>query len=218
MKQQRKAFTLIELLVVVSIISILAAILFPVFARARENARRSSCMSNEKQIGLGLLQYTQDYDDRLPIYHADKDVWTNHVQPYIKSWQLFRCPSSPTAKRNIASKTPGHFYQTNYALNGYSGCGLYTSTGRMLSSYDTPSVTWMLVELGHPTYYYSDGYGFAYSTLCGTGTSTPDGYSNFMEPHLEGQNIAYLDGHVKWRKSGEDTTGQNWKASPSFFP
>lgn len=74
-KSTGKGFTLIELLVVIAIIAILAAILFPVFARARENARRSSCMSNMKQIGLGLMQYTQDYDEKLPTcnFHSDGD-------------------------------------------------------------------------------------------------------------------------------------------------
>ena len=91
MKSNRKTgFTLIELLVVIAIIAILAAILFPVFARARENARRSSCMSNMKQIGLGVMQYLQDYDER---YMPEHDEWVDAVQPYIKSTQIFRCPS-----------------------------------------------------------------------------------------------------------------------------
>ena len=99
-------FTLIELLVVIAIIAILAAILFPVFARARENARRSSCQSNLKQIGLGIAQYTQDYDESMPF--SDFQVgstacdggyedcrWTNAIFPYVKSEQLFDCPSRP---------------------------------------------------------------------------------------------------------------------------
>lgn len=99
-----KGFTLIELLVVIAIIAILAAILFPVFARARENARRASCQSNMKQIGLGLLQYTQDYDERLPLNHQNSYTgngsylgWAQLVQPYIKSYQLFQCPSETTS-------------------------------------------------------------------------------------------------------------------------
>jgi len=101
----RKAFTLIELLVVIAIIAILAAILFPVFGRARENARRSSCQSNMKQIGLGILQYTQDYDEKYPqAYWYKNDAgdsegyfqWTGATRPYVKSEQLFVCPSDPS--------------------------------------------------------------------------------------------------------------------------
>jgi len=108
-----KGFTLIELLVVISIIALLAAILFPVFSRARENARRSSCQSNLKQIGLGLLQYSQDYDETLPaprystsnggfweaggfINSSGGNVnyfWTDAIMPYVKSNQVFLCPS-----------------------------------------------------------------------------------------------------------------------------
>src|SRR4028119_299121 len=85
-----RGFTLIELLVVIGIIAILAAILFPVFARARENARRSSCQSNLKQIGLGMLQYAQDYDEKFMPFRDPNNanspfVWPNIIQPYTKS-------------------------------------------------------------------------------------------------------------------------------------
>ena len=99
-KNQVKGFTLIELLVVIAIIAILAAILFPVFARARENARRSSCQSNLKQIGLGILQYTQDFDERYPTGTRFGTAyvgigWIGAINPYTKSIQVFQCPSDP---------------------------------------------------------------------------------------------------------------------------
>ena len=105
-----EGFTLIELLVVISIIALLAAILFPVFGRARENARRSSCQSNLKQIGLGILQYAQDNDEIMvpawqegdgtgdPWDATDSDIgnfkWMDLIQPYVKSEQIFNCPSA----------------------------------------------------------------------------------------------------------------------------
>ncbi len=99
-----RGFTLIELLVVIAIIAILAAILFPVFGRARENARRSSCQSNMKQIGLGVMQYVQDYDERYPQAYFYKNNagdtqgyvhWSGSTRPYLKSEQIFVCPSDP---------------------------------------------------------------------------------------------------------------------------
>ncbi len=113
--QARSAFTLIELLVVIAIIAILASILFPVFARARENARRSSCQSNLKQIGLGILQYNQDYDEKFPMAEyggggsgIPQLQWYGAVQPYMKSGTnfgqggVFQCPSYTSSSNNFA--------------------------------------------------------------------------------------------------------------------
>ena len=96
-RTKTRAFTLIELLVVIAIIALLAAILFPVFARARENARRASCQSNLKQIALGIKQYTQDYDERFPpaiVSDGTTIGCAGAIQPYVKSEQIFQCPSS----------------------------------------------------------------------------------------------------------------------------
>jgi prepilin-type N-terminal cleavage/methylation domain-containing protein/prepilin-type processing-associated H-X9-DG protein len=121
---RQRAFTLIELLVVIAIIAILAAILFPVFARARENARRSSCLSNLKQLGLGIMQYTQDYDETFPIgFKAGpendwwEDAWPIHVQPYVKSLQVFSCPSDN--KGDVDESWQGK--AISYASNGNYG-------------------------------------------------------------------------------------------------
>src|SRR4028118_570049 len=100
--QRLKGFTLIELLVVIAIIAILAAILFPVFARARENARRASCLSNAKQIGLGVMQYAQDYDEKLPFSYTNPGpggIWADTIQPYVKNYQMFKCPSNPPGRK-----------------------------------------------------------------------------------------------------------------------
>src|SRR5262245_9883677 len=98
---KRTAFTLIELLVVIAIIAILAAILFPVFAQAREKARQTSCLSNMKQLGLGVMMYAQDYDETYVVQGEPtaangwgwQMTWIVHVQPYLKNYGVIRCPS-----------------------------------------------------------------------------------------------------------------------------
>ncbi len=117
MTKNRRGFTLIELLVVIAIIAILAAILFPVFAKAREKARQSSCLSNTKQIGLAMLQYAQDYSERHLVYYSPVAVtgfndgisfngptFMSSLLPYIMNTQIFDCPSvSPVSSVTIAN-------------------------------------------------------------------------------------------------------------------
>ena len=144
-----QGFTLIELLVVIAIIAILAAILFPVFGRARENARRASCQSNLKQIGLGLMQYVQDNNERVPVGCADKGtgggdgqcvagrdvVWMSAIQNYVKSTEVFTCPSADFEQADLVL--------SDSSLPGYPPKVSYTQAGSYLMNgwnYDAPTI------------------------------------------------------------------------------
>jgi prepilin-type N-terminal cleavage/methylation domain-containing protein/prepilin-type processing-associated H-X9-DG protein len=118
------AFTLIELLVVIAIISILASILFPVFARAREKARQTTCASNEKQLGLAFLQYMQDYDEQLPFGNNtaasyEERGWAGEIYPYVKSVAVYTCPDDSTAP-DPTPATGGTGYVANIPWNAVS--------------------------------------------------------------------------------------------------
>ena len=160
--RSKQGFTLIELLVVIAIIAILAAILFPVFSRARENARRASCQSNLKQLGLGVAQYIQDYDEIYPLcWHGDvltvplpgSGSTTNYsmldsLDPYLKSYQVWKCPSS---KVPIAVRTFDYGY--NYDLLGadfsYGGIGSHGGVKTTkLSSISSSSTQIMMADTG----------------------------------------------------------------------
>ena len=212
----KKGFTLIELLVVIAIIAILAAILFPVFARARENARRSSCSSNVKQIGLGFQQYIQDYDEKFPQVMAGATVangWAIQMQPYLKSTQIFQCPSETNAPDNV---TPS---AANYGQAGYSDYW-YNSrlSGASQARIDQVSSTILNGDgtNGSAAYAFNgfemknDGtlpaLGTAETTAPYSRATGPGGaQGNFGERHLEGINYGFADGHVKWLKSGSPT-------------
>jgi prepilin-type N-terminal cleavage/methylation domain-containing protein/prepilin-type processing-associated H-X9-DG protein len=228
----KRAFTLIELLVVIAIIAILAAILFPVFARARENARRASCMSNLKQIGLGIMMYVQDYDEKYPFSLMRSNgtlspagtgpsttswIWYQTLQPYTKSFQVFVCPSG----------------NPNYTADPYDG-NYGTNTLIMPDTATTPivaisqsaiqsvSTTYLAMDAGP----YQVGYGnatfpqnaFWYTPgACGpTGIGNPSAGPVYLSGfslsdcqtgrHLGGVNMAFADGHVKWLKNNELVT------------
>src|SRR5438309_7840989 len=109
MKSRASGFTLIELLVVIAIIAILAAILFPVFAQAREKARQAACLSNCKQMALGVMQYTQDYDELLPVIGDNgqcRGRWQWQIFPYVKNGQVFTCPNLPRNAWNTVPAVP----------------------------------------------------------------------------------------------------------------
>lgn len=217
MRSNRKfsGFTLIELLVVIAIIALLAAILFPVFARARENARRSSCMNNLKQIGLGIAQYTQDYDERFPPFdNSDATLGTYGVivdygagtlnnafvaaLPYIKSTQVFICPS---ASKATGGGAPTARSDTSYPENGIV-------TGRNLAVIPNPAEIVHYQEINQRYNYYllrpasgsqaSDyGCGVKYAAWHDLTAAGVESYNN---QHFEGGNLLFCDGHVKWRK------------------
>ena len=241
--KKESAFTLIELLVVIAIIAILAAILFPVFGRARENARRSSCQSNLKQAALGVLQYSQDYDERFPSGVTNNVPgslgWATSIQPYVKSTQLFQCPSEPNGPSttptppDTTSSYTDYYYNAMLSFNGdYANPDF--STGISLSAAINPTLTVMLGDGrgdGSTASYRSNGCGTAGNqTLsnpnfanCGSVASTPPGAfasvgglgginSRAWQRHLEGTNLAFADGHVKWYR-GQNTAG----ASPTVI-
>lgn len=194
---KRLAFTLIELLVVIAIIAILAAILFPVFARARENARRASCMSNLKQIGLGVMQYTQDYDEKYPWREnfATGYSWAQTIQPYIKSTQSFACPSNTLNSQLMGGAgAPAPQIPRSYGANGRmmtDGNANATGglTGISLAQVNEPARKIMVAESGYPTVAWND-YGEPW---------WPDFYFKLLgfAGHLSTSNYLFADGHVK---------------------
>ncbi len=122
-RRSRRGFTLIELLVVIAIIAILAAILFPVFQKVRENARRSACLSNMKQIGLAFIQYTQDADEKYPAGAPGASAsatagmgWAGAISPFTKSIQLFKCPDDSATQGVYMGFT---YYPVSYGMNRY---------------------------------------------------------------------------------------------------
>jgi prepilin-type N-terminal cleavage/methylation domain-containing protein/prepilin-type processing-associated H-X9-DG protein len=191
MSKQRKdsAFTLIELLVVIAIIAILAAILFPVFAKAREKARQSSCLSNLNQIGRAVMMYVQDWDGNYPLVHlgmpgepavheGENEVgsWYDEIMPYLKSKDVFKCPSDPARDEAISS----------YSINGWFAYA--TSEG----DFKKPAQTIMMAERGEKP----DGTPVEH---LGYHPWEPDFVTHLCtNRHMGGSNYLFADGHAKW--------------------
>jgi prepilin-type N-terminal cleavage/methylation domain-containing protein len=201
-KKNRSGFTLIELLVVIAIIAILASILFPVFARARENARRASCLSNLKQIGLGIMQYSQDYDERLPQLGwtstdmqlwpdgslSDARPWHVRIYPYIKSVQVYNCPSA--SKKWSGAPDTAINYGANAPLMNWA-------SGRSLAEVSLPAQTLMI----------ADSQGVASYFLLYDYYAVPGSDRGLSDRHLDGTVINYADGHAKWISLTRDSAG-----------
>lgn len=203
---KRKGFTLIELLVVIAIIAILAAILFPVFAKAREKARQTSCLSNLKQLGLGFLMYAQDYDEKmmrigLQCAGESPQACINQfarVYPYLKNHQILTCPSGSNNNCNDDQGNAVGIWAVampNNVNNGWLPRGTFLQYGTgetevrlpaKLAQYDRPANTILLAD--------------AYSgVMCYW--SVPR-WARFSPRHNEGANFCYADGHAKWLKQG----------------
>ena len=181
----RLGFTLIEILVVVAIISILAAILFPAFGRARENARRSSCQSNLKQIGLGIMQYSQDYDEQMISGQTNGVLWKEMLQPYVKSKQIFACPSNPN-KDAMATNFPVS-YGPNCDAHGSRAALGYINDGPNLSAITAPATAITVIEMTANTWDFV--------------ITLDSGHNDFDDALYAGHNAMsnylFADGHVK---------------------
>ncbi len=205
---RRRAFTLIELLVVIAIIAILAAILFPVFAKAREKARQSSCSSNLKQLGVALMQYVQDYDEKLVDHcgQTSANCWAVSIYPYVKNAQLWGCPSASGLGtfglwRDYANG-PTHAFVP--ALPRSYGWNLMADN-LALASITSPAQTLVFAD--------SDGTGYVAPmhscigfTDLGATANCATKYARMQPRHNDGANLVFSDGHTKWY-SGQNIIG-----------
>lgn len=229
----KRGFTLIELLVVIAIIAILAAILFPVFAKAREKARQTACLSNMKQIGLGMMMYMDDHDGVYPPHlsanpagsQAVYSTWTQMVYSYIKNTQIFICPdrgdirtaTNPGATTNAAYNDG--LYQTTYGMNYWLSSWYYPDATE--SGIELPAETIWVAEDGRTGSQWNGspaGYMLTYPSWYGM---TPPRRTNptygvdiqgapavLTDRHTGGLNLLWCDGHAKWMRLSTLATDQ----------
>ena len=193
---KHRAFTLIEAIVVVAILVILAAILFPVFQRPDEgsaNRHRAQCQENLREIGMAFMQYAQDHNEKLPPVAIKKtEGWADSVQPYLKSWQLFQCPTD----EKLVISTTDYYYNAR------------------LSKTDLPKITFPMATIlsgdgkgNQPTNY----------NLSALPNSWRKDYASPANRHIVRANYLFADGHIKTLNSEKITLDQPSKKHPTFL-
>jgi len=228
--KRRNGFTLIELLVVIAIIAILAAILFPVFAQAREKARQTSCLSNFKQIGTGVMMYLQDWDgvypsNRLYMFPGGGEcegsgkflTWKHSVQPYVKNVDVFKCPSNPRNTHADESLGVDKFGYTVFPISyAYNGTILWDNSRKVVipaATVTEPARYLMLIESRAPC---SDMHIWGLNNSWGL---TPT--SGFFQHSTKRMQSLYFDGHAKSitfsQTLGTNNDDQQWTFLTQFY-
>lgn len=221
--KRNKGFTLIELLVVIAIIAILAAILFPVFAKAREKARQTACLSNSKQLGLAIMQYVQDYDELFPCEqrlgpgpYSQLDApagttiqpnWFAAIFPYTKSIAVNICPDAPPTTTANTNKPPMANSATSYSHNGLLGTVIPDTVGGVVAPIPSPLPVAAMTGIARP----SELMEFEDTGQTWRNSQPFPRYSgNWRDPvhtglvdkslqlHSDGMNMCFVDGHAKW--------------------
>jgi prepilin-type N-terminal cleavage/methylation domain-containing protein/prepilin-type processing-associated H-X9-DG protein len=225
---RRRGFTLIELLVVIAIIAILAAILFPVFAQARDSARKTTCLSNQKQVGTGVMMYLQDFDERYPT--LDAGAYLVLIQPYVKNIDVWQCPSG-SGNYNVSNRgitgagTAWGTVKTGMVANGDVFGGFGNQPARSSTIVSAPAETVLIIDADYNPQTFNgqiavttelapNGTAAGTQMVRGwytrwTGATPLSGSSRLGAKHALGGNFLFADGHAKWLKSPPNDCS-NW--------